>query len=37
MININKFVFNLIDFDFIGEKIYLLKKNKDSIYRFLYI
>lgn len=36
MTNINKSAFNLIDFDFIGEKIYSSKKNKDSIYRFSY-
>lgn len=34
--NINKSAFNLIDFDFIGEKIYSSKKNRDSIYRFSY-
>lgn len=36
MTNINKSAFNLIDFDFIGEKIYSSKKNRDSIYRFSY-
>lgn len=34
--NINKSAFNLIDFDFIGEKIYSSKKNRNSIYRFSY-
>lgn len=34
--NINKSTFNLIDFDFIGEKIYSSKKNRNSIYRFSY-
>lgn len=34
--NMNKSAFNLIDFDFIGEKIYSSKKNRNSIYRFSY-
>ncbi|MCC0637393.1 hypothetical protein [Clostridioides sp. ES-S-0001-02] len=34
--NISKSAFNLIDFDFIGEKIYSSKKNRNSIYRFSY-
>ena len=34
--NINKSVLALIDFNTIGEKIYLSKKNKDNIMRFSY-
>lgn len=34
--NINKAALALIDFKYIGEKIYLSKKNKDSIMRFSY-
>lgn len=34
--NINKAALSLIDFNTIGEKIYLSKKNRDSIMRFSY-
>ena len=34
--NINMAAFNLIDFDYISEKIYLSKKNKDRINRYPY-
>ena len=34
--NINKAALSLIDFKTIGEKIYLSKKNRDSIMRFSY-
>ena len=34
--NINKAAFSLIDFTTIGDKIYLSKKNRDSIMRFSY-